>query len=142
MNNNHSTSDSLNWNTLRALMNRIIPADDFPNAWDAGVGNYLARQFERDLKSQLDFYHLGLDALEAEAQAVADKSFAELDNLTQDAILTQLEAGQVKSTWQVDPVTFFHTVIEHVMEGYYSDPGNGGNHDAISWQMIGFERHE
>ena len=142
MNNNHTVSDKLNWNTLRALMNRIVPADDFPNAWDAGVGDYLARQFERDLKSQLDLYHLGLDALDAEAQAVAGKDFAELDDSTQDAILTRLEAGHVKSSWQVGPAKFFHTVVEHVTEGYYSDPGNGGNRDSIAWQMIGFERHE
>jgi len=133
---------SFEWKTLQALMNRIIPPDDFPNAWNAGVGDYLARQFERDLKSQLELYRLGLDGLEAEAQAVAGKSFAELDDSTQDAILTRLEVGQVKSTWQVDPVNFFHTVIEHVMEGYYSDPGNGGNRDSIAWQMIGFERRE
>ena len=24
------------------------------------------------------------------------------------------------------------------MEGYYADPGNGGNRDGIAWQMIGF----
>src|SRR6266540_2357829 len=115
------------WNTLRSMMNRIIPPDDFPNAWDAGVGNYLARQFERDLRSQVETYHLGLDALEAESQAWAGKSFSELDASGQDMLLSQMEAGQVTLTWPINPTEFFHMVIRHVMEGYYSDPGNGGN---------------
>jgi hypothetical protein len=25
------------------------------------------------------------------------------------------------------------------MEGFYGDPGNGGNRNAVSWHMIGFE---
>src|SRR5262245_39143342 len=125
------------WNILRSLMNRIIPQDDFPNAWDAGIGNYLARQFERDLRSQVETYHLGLEALEAEAQAYAGKSFTELDTSAQDAILSRLETGQVISSWPVNPIEFFHMVIQHVMEGYYSDPGNGGNRDSTAWQMIG-----
>ena len=49
--------------TLRALVDRIIPADDFPSGWQAGVGDYLAGQFKRDLRGQLDRYRAGLDAL-------------------------------------------------------------------------------
>ena len=123
-------------------MNRIIPQDDFPDAWEAGVGNYLARQFERDLRSQVDTYHLGLEALEAESQAFAGRGFSDLDASAQDLILSRLEAGQATSSWPVNPAEFFHMVIEHVMEGYYSDPGNGGNRDSIAWQMIGFKSRE
>lgn len=130
------------WNTLRSMMNRIIPQDDFPDAWDAGVGNYLAHQFERDLQNQVRTYHLGLEALEAESQAFAGKGFTDLDASAQDMILSRLEAGQVAFSWPVNPNEFFHMVIEHVMEGYYSDPGNGGNSDSIAWRMIGFKSHE
>jgi hypothetical protein len=38
-------------------MDRIIPPDDFPGAWEAGVGDYLAGQFERDLQFQVAAYH-------------------------------------------------------------------------------------
>jgi len=134
------TSD--HWNILRSLMNRIIPQDDFPDAWEAGVGNYLARQFERDLRSQVETYYLGLEALEAESQAFAGKGFTQLDTSAQDVILSRLEAGQVTLAWLVNPTEFFHMVIEHVMEGYYSDPGNGGNRDSIAWRMIGFKNRE
>src|SRR5262245_26391048 len=127
------------WNTLRSMMNRIIPQDDFPNAWDAGVGNYPSREFERDLQHQVENYRLGLEALEAESQAYAGKSFTELDAPAQDMLLSHLETGQITLSWPVNPTEFSHMVIAHVMEGYYSDPGNGGNRDTIAWQMIGFE---
>jgi gluconate 2-dehydrogenase gamma chain len=65
-----------------------------------------------------------------------------LDPSTQDTILGRLEAGQVLTAWPADPTHFFQMVIEHVMEGYYSDPGNGGNRDAIAWRMIGFTGRE
>jgi len=132
----------LHWNTLRALMNRIIPQDDFPDAWEAGVGDYLAHQFELDLRPQLEIYRLGLEALEAEAQASAGTGFARLDASAQDAILGRIETGQVILSWPVDPSGFFRAVTEHVMEGYYSDPGNGGNRDSMAWRMIGFETRE
>jgi hypothetical protein len=125
--------------TLRALVDRIIPADDFPSGWQAGVGDYLARQFERDLRPQLDRYRAGLDALDAEAQASAGLRFAELDAIDQDKLLRRVEAGAVTVAWPIDPVAFFHAAVEHAMEGYYSDPGNGGNRDGVSWRMIGFE---
>ena len=60
-------------------MNCIIPPDDFPDAWEAGVGDYLARQFELDLHPQLEIYQLGLEALEAECQASVGTGFAGLD---------------------------------------------------------------
>lgn len=123
-------------------MNRIIPQDDFPDAWEAGVGDYLRRQFERDLRSQVETYQLGLETLEEESQAFAGKGFTELDAFRQDAVLNRIETGQVELPWPVNPTEFFHMVIEHVMEGYYSDPGNGGNRDSIAWRMIGFESRE
>ena len=126
------------WNTLRSLMNRIIPQDGFPDAWEAGVGDYLVGQFERDLRPQVETYKLGLEALEAESQALASKGFTELDTAMQDVILKRLEAREVVSSWPVNPAEFFHMVNQHVMEGYYSDPGNGGNRQSLAWKMIGF----
>jgi hypothetical protein len=125
--------------TLHALVDRIIPADDFPGGWQAGVGDYLARQFERDLHPLLDRYRAGLLALNAEAQAGAGAPFAELDAEHQDALLRRIEAGAVTTAWPIDPAAFFQMAVEHAMEGFYADPGNGGNRDGISWRMIGFE---
>jgi hypothetical protein len=124
---------------LRAMVDRIIPPDDFPGGWQAGVGDYLAGQLERDLRSQLDRYRAGLDALDAEARATAGAGFAEIDEARQDALLRQVEAGQVAAAWPIDPAAFFHDAVEHAMEGFYGDPGNAGNRGGVSWRMIGFE---
>ncbi|MET0429090.1 MAG: hypothetical protein ABW026_11410, partial [Microvirga sp.] len=34
---------------------------------------------------------------------------------------------------------WFKVLIELAAEGYYADPGNGGNSGARSWAMIGYE---
>jgi hypothetical protein len=125
--------------TLRALVDRLIPADDFPGGWDAGVGDYLYRQFAGDLSDVVDLYRGGLDALDVEARTAAGVSFAALAPDAQDELLRRVEAGEVAADWSVDPAEFFRAATEHAAEGYYGDPGNGGNRDGVSWRMIGFE---
>lgn len=124
---------------LHALVNRIIPPDEDPAGWEAGVGEYLTRQFGRDLQHLLPMYALGLDALDAEAQAVYGLPFDKVPTLMKDELLTRIERGEIVTVWAVNPPVFFSTVVEHAAEGYYADPGNGGNIGSVSWSMIGFE---
>lgn len=123
---------------LKSLVNCIIPADDYPDGWSAGVGDYLINQFEGGLKDKLETYKSGLSAIDEEARAVYEQSFAELSAEQQNQLLTQIEAGQIKSTAENLPL-FFVMVIEHATEGFYSNPENGGNRDGIAWDMMGFE---
>ena len=125
--------------TLQAVVNRMIPPDDWPGGWEAGVGDYLFRQFERDLKGAVETYQQGLDALDAEAQAVYSRSFAHLSEAQQDSLLMQIERGEIQTDWAVVPAAFINLLAHHCAEGFYSDPGNGGNRGGIAWQMIGFE---
>jgi len=127
---------------LRAAIDCLIPPDEFPGGWEAGVGDYLLRQFERDLRPGLEMYRAALDALEQEAQARAGRPFTELPPKAQTALLEQIEHGHVVTAWAIAPENFFRQFVDHVMEGYYGDPGNGGNRNAISWRMIGFEVRE
>jgi hypothetical protein len=53
-------------------------------------------------------------------------------------LLEQVERGAVATQWPIDPAGFFQGAAAHAAEGFYGDPGNGGNHGEISWQMIGF----
>src|SRR4051812_28531392 len=110
---------------LEAMVNRIIPADQDPGGWDGGVGDYLACQFERDLKYLLPVYQLGLDALDVESNALYGASFDRLPSVLRDELLAHLEVGKVLTVWALDPAAWFRTVVEHCAEGYYSDPGNG-----------------
>lgn len=128
-----------NWTALEAMVNRIIPADEYPDGWSAGVGDYLARQFRADLAACVPAYAAGLDALDLEAQAAGQSRFADMLPAAQDELLARVEASTIRVEWPIDPAQFFSMVVSHAMEGYYADPGNGGNRDAISWRMIGFQ---
>ena len=126
-------------NTLRAAVDRIIPPDDFPGGWQSGVGDYLARQFEGDLLPMFDDYCTGLTGLDAEALARFQQSFSKLSEEDQDHLLGLVEAGEVLTTWDVTPGHFFDLLVRTTAEGFYSEPEQGGNRNAVSWKMIGFE---
>jgi hypothetical protein len=126
------------WNTLRAAMDRVVPPDEYPGAWETGVGDYLARQFQGDLEPLLPLYQDGLDALDTEARSRHKVTFALLDAARQDALLQDISAGNVQTEWPVTPANFFNALVHHVHEGFYADPSNGGNRDGVAWQMIGF----
>lgn len=124
--------------TLCAAFNRLIPADEFPGAWDNGAGDYLAAQFSRDLAAHIELYRAGLDSLNAEAQTRHAQDFAVLNEVAQDEILETIERGEVQTHWPINARHFFEAMLNHSAEGYYADPGNGGNLEKASWQMIGF----
>ncbi len=109
--------------TLTAVIDRIIPADDDPSASQAGVLHYLDQH-------PLTGISPGLASLDAESQAHYSRSFDTLSSGDQDALLTMHE----QDAWFTELVTL-------TMEGYYADPGNGGNRDEASWRMIGFNPH-
>ena len=125
--------------TLRAAVDRIIPPDDYPGAWQSGVGDYLARQFDGDLRPVFDDYCTGLTALDAESLARFQQSFSKLSEADQDQALRLVEAGEVLTTWAVAPRDFFNLLMRTTAEGFYSEPEQGGNRNAASWKMVGFE---
>ncbi len=125
--------------TLRAAVDRIIPPDDYPGAWQCGVGDYLARQFESDLRPMLDDYCAGLSALEAESVARFQQTFVLLSEEEQDTMLRHIEAGEVLTAWNVTPRLFFNLLVNTTAEGFYSNPEQGGNRKGVSWAMTGFE---
>jgi hypothetical protein len=130
---------SIDESVLRAALDRIIPRDDFPSAWEAGVGDYIARQLEGDLAPLAGSFAAGLVALDAEATLRHGRGFADSTESEQDDVLRRVEAGDVLGAWLVPPERFFVLLVNATAEGYYSDPGNGGNRGALSWAMVGFE---
>ena len=125
--------------TLHAAIDRIIPEDEFPGGVEAGVCDYLLRQLGADLAQLEADYPRFVDALNAEAQAAHGMGFAALGDAQQDNLLTRVEQGEVRADWPLDAASFFAQFAEHCAEGFYSDPGNGGNRDGVSWRMIGYE---
>ena len=126
--------------TLQAALDRLIPADDYPGAWEAGVGDYIARQLDGDSRSLLPAYRIGLDALDAEAVTAYGQHFAVLYPARQDALLANLERGVTNTLWVTPAAGFISALIQHAAEGYYAEPAQGGNRGARSWAMIGFDQ--
>ena len=129
----------MNTRTLRSVVDCLIPPDDFPGAYEAGVCDYLIRLFESDLQHEAEFLSTGLKSLEEEANARFGCSFQELTSDQQISALEAIQHGDVVSNWSVSPQRFFNMLVNTTAEGFYSDPGQGGNRGAISWIMTGFE---
>ncbi len=124
---------------LAALLDTLIPPDDFPGAWEAGVGDYLLRQLQGDLAHLQTSYRDFLRCLDAEARCLHKLDFADLPVDARSDLLHRIEKHQVTASWTMEPGEFFPHIVEHCGEGFYSDPGNGGNRKGIAWQMVGFE---
>jgi Gluconate 2-dehydrogenase subunit 3 len=129
----------MNLDTLRAVVDCLIPPDDFPGAYDAGVCDYIERLLRTDLADQAALYRAGVEAIDAEALARFGKPFANLSPAEHILTLTAIESGAVETSWPIPPSRFFEMLVNTTVEGYYSEPQQGGNRGAISWVMTGFE---
>ena len=105
---------------LRAVIDRIVPPDRDGGGIELGALPYLERHFA-DHPADEALIRTGLAALGA-------FDFAALPAAGQDAILET-----------VAEVPWFVLLIELVAEGVYADPDNGGNPDAASWRMVGYD---
>lgn len=128
--------DEAELSTLRALIDRIIPEDDFPSASATGVIGFLLGVVA--FEERTDQYRLGLAGLNREARLAGGGSFSELPIADQDSLLSRVEQGEVSAEWETEPAAFFRLAAEQAIEGYYADPGNGVNPGGIAWEMIGF----
>ncbi|TFW01945.1 gluconate 2-dehydrogenase subunit 3 family protein [Oxalobacteraceae bacterium OM1] len=149
-------------NFIEAAVERLIPADENgPGALDAGVPNYLDKQLggawgagERLYRGgpwrqgeptqgyQLPFtpaelFHHALRGIRTDLAKRGNKPFNKYSPQEQDAYLKQLEAGGIDLDG-VPSKTFFESLLELTIEGYFADPVYGGNKDMVAWKMIGF----
>ena|SRR6476659_1095983 len=120
----------MNPETLRAVVDCLIPPDDFPGAYEAGVCDYIEQLFQTDLAEHAEFFQAGIDAIDNEALATYNAPFAVLTRDQQTSILEGIESGAAR---------FFEMLVNITAEGYYSDPQQGGNRGCVSWVMTGFE---
>src|SRR5215467_608567 len=111
--------------TLPAVVDCLIPPDEFPGASEAGVCNFIARLLSTDMAEQRELFAAGLDGIESEALSLFAKSFADLRSDQQVEILEAVELGKVVTPWQTVPDQFFEILVKTTAEGYYSDPEQG-----------------
>lgn len=129
----------MNISTLQAVVDCLIPPDDFPGANEAGVCTYVGRLFDTDLRDEMEFFARGLDSVEDESRARFGAPFGSLTLSQQISTLQCIELGDVVTAWPISPQRFFEMLVCVTAEGFYSDPQQGGNQGAVSWLMTGFE---
>lgn len=112
---------------VRAVVDEIMPADQDPGALDIGADRYVFAQLERETGTRAAISK-GLLALDEQSIAHHGATFA---NAGPDARREMLIA--------VEAEAWFISLSELVAEGVYADPANGGNLNARSWRMIGYE---
>jgi gluconate 2-dehydrogenase gamma chain len=148
---------------LSAAADRLIPPDPTgPSASEAGVVVFLDRQMAGDYgqgahlylggpwakgtESQgyqsrfapAQFYRHAIAAIEQAVGHAESKAFKDLSADRQDALLKQMESGDLELDGPITSKAFFTLFLQNVLEGYFSDPIYGGNKNASAWEMIGF----
>ena len=112
--------------TLAAICDQIVPADEDPGAAWAGAVAYIDRQLKGHFKEHQKTYRDGIAA----ADKLAGGNFAGLAKEEQLALLQKLE--KTKET-----APFFSLAVTHTMQSFYGSPRHGGNRDFVSWRMLG-----
>ena len=112
---------------LRLAVDRIIPADGSPGATALDTVAYVQQRLA-DSRAAASRLRSGLRLLDGSAHERFGVGFAALPADQQDALLVDCEGAE-----------WFTTLAEWSTEGFYADPGNGGNKDAGSWRSIGYD---
>jgi gluconate 2-dehydrogenase gamma chain len=114
--------------TVAAICEQLIPADQDPGAREAGVVNYIDLQLSRRFKKHRRVYQQGIEAADAASRSKFAKPFVELTSDQQIDVLNTVEENS--------PV-FFDLIVAHARQGFYGDPRHGGNRNRVSWKMLG-----
>ncbi|MDR0779817.1 MAG: gluconate 2-dehydrogenase subunit 3 family protein [Pseudomonadales bacterium] len=121
--------------TLQALVDRLLPADEFsPAASECGVLDYFDRCLSEWNQGDVPLLRAAVAALQAQALERGGE-FATLDVDTQDALLVAMEAGQFPAA---AGQAGFNRLLRLTLEGMFSDPYYGGNRHYAGWDLIGY----
>jgi len=114
---------------LQAVMDAVVPADEYPSASQAGGLTFVHRILTGDRPDWAQKLDRVLAMVQAQARTrPADApTFEELAPADRADVLEQLSGDE--------DVSWFIALVTH---GFYADPANGGNDDSASWQMLGW----
>jgi len=122
---------------LIALCERIIPADDYPGATDAGVINFIDKQIRLRFPKEKELFRKGIESLRAWCRKAYNRNFEELSTDVQINTLQMMENDEMpKDNWTVPPRDFFNKLLARTMQGFYGSPRHGGNKDYMSFRML------
>jgi len=136
--------------TVAAICERIIPADQDPGATEAGVVNFIDLQLMGPYKRHRASYRQGIRGVGQTSLKRFGHRFSELGPEGQDEVLKELEraaaektrkdlSAAAEKTRKKGPSSedFFSLILSHTMQGFYGDPRHGGNRGRVSWKMLG-----
>ncbi len=123
---------------LDALVEQIIPTDEWPGGRDAGVTNFIDKQLVGPYTRYQETYRKGLLAIRETCKANYQKGFEELNWDEQTKFLKKMEAGKmVGQLWEKGlDRQFFGLIRNHSMQGFYGSPCHGGNKNNVSYKML------
>lgn len=126
---------------LDAIVEQIIPTDDFPGGKWANVSNFIDKQLDSYYRKHQLAYREGLAAFQKTVIQMKEKKFEELSFAEQTTILEKTEARELTGDyWKGHPSSnFFDLIRQHSMQGFYGSPGHGGNRGYISYKMLGLD---
>src|SRR5919199_5542773 len=124
--------------TAAAIFERLFPADEHsPGATEIGALTYLDRALAGAYREKSEVYRIGLAALDLAARRRYGAPFAECGPVRQDALVAELERGELPD-FKVPPQRdFFEMLRAHLQEGLFADPAYGGNRGKLGWRVLG-----
>jgi gluconate 2-dehydrogenase alpha chain len=124
--------------TAEAIFARMFPADErSPGAREIGVVAYLDGALASAERDHLPAYRVGLAMLDAASQARYGQTFTATTVENQDALLRDLERGDIPDWTHPDQRSFFDLLRRHLQEGLFADPAYGGNRGKLGWRVLG-----
>jgi len=129
--------------TIERMTEFIMPSDDDgPGATEARVIVYIDLALgSHRIESKAD-YEKGITAFDQYCQTTYSEAFLDMAGANQRKAISGLDGRGEPKGWPGDAEiggrTFFRMVITHTMEGMFSDPSYGGNHEQIGWKLINF----
>ena len=138
---------------IDALVEQIVPTDDWPGAKTAGVTSFIDKQLNGPYKRYKEKYKTGLQAVELSCKQLFSKSFIQLSWDEQTQFLKDMESGKFSSgegsdsklqnegkIWEKgQDRELFQLIRDHTLQGFYGSPRHGGNKDYVSYRMIGLD---
>ena len=123
---------------LDALVEQIIPTDEFIGAKDAGATNFIDKQLVGPYSRYKDIYRKGLSAIQNTCKRKFGCKFEKLAWIQQTDFLELMEGGKLKTgDWSNGfDKEFFELIRSHTMQSYYGSPRHGGNKKNVSYRML------
>ncbi|MEP7239997.1 MAG: GMC family oxidoreductase [Devosia sp.] len=106
---------------LRAVIDRLMPADDFPSATGLGADAFILEILDLDAKPSREPIRYGLS------------------DLDRSGFLTREAAGQDALLKAVETEPWFVQLLDLCAEGALANPANGGNRHTAAWNMLGYQ---